>query len=243
MGPDPRPDWTPLLEARTHRGPRGGSLPYRLLRPGAVEPGRRYPLVLFLHGAGERGRDNARQLVHGVSAFAQPEARRRFPCFLAAPQCPTGQRWVDVDWSAPGGVSLDLVPARPLRLALGLLEGLQRELPVDERRWYVTGLSMGGFGAWVLAGSHPGRFAALVPVCGGGDESQAERLAGLPVWAFHGALDEVVPPSQSEVMVRAVEAAGGRPRFTLYPDVGHDSWERAYREPDLLPWLFAQQRA
>jgi predicted peptidase len=242
MDRDFPPVWASLLEARTFRGPRGARLPYRLLRPDAPKTGRRYPLVLFLHGAGERGRDNVGQLRHGVAAFAEPEARRRFPCYLAVPQCPARERWVDVDWSAPGGVSLDLVPARPLRLALLLLEELGREFPVDDRRVSVTGLSMGGFGAWVLIGSHPERFAVAVPVCGGGDESQANRMTDTPIWAFHGALDDVVPPSQSAVMVRAVEEAGGRPRFTLYPDVGHDSWERAYREPELLPWLFAQRR-
>jgi predicted peptidase len=227
------------LEAHTYQDAMGGRLPYRLLRPIAVEKGRTYPLVLFLHGAGERGSDNESQLVHGVPQFV--ERRKQYPCFLIAPQCPDGKKWVEVDWSAESHVQ-PKDPGEVGRLTLGLIDQAMKDLPVDAKRVYVTGLSMGGYGTWDLVARRPALFAAAAPVCGGADEATAARIKHVPVWAFHGALDTAVRPIRSRRMVAALQKVGGKPKYTEYPDVGHHSWDPAYRDPKFHEWLFAQKK-
>jgi predicted peptidase len=234
----------PSLERRVYTDPQGKRLPYRLLQPQGYDPARKYPLVLFLHGGGERGNDNEKQLVHVVPEFLKPENRRRFPCFLIAPQSPEAAGevgWVAVDWRA-ASYPQPKEPAEPLRLALELVTALQKEFSIDARRLYVTGLSAGGFGTWDAIARRPDLFAAAVPICGGGDPTKAARFAKVPVWVFHGAKDKAMPPSKSQVMVEALRAAGGHPRYTEYPDEGHNCWTRAFREPELWAWLFAQRR-
>jgi predicted peptidase len=217
----------------------GKTLPYRLLRPEGTEVGKKYPLVVFLHGAGERGTDNEKQLVHGVGQFV--ENRDKYPCFLIAPQCPDGKKWVEVDWSADSHTQ-PKEPGEVGRLTLGLIEKAIKDLPVDPKRVYLTGLSMGGYGAWDLAARRPDLFAAVAPVCGGADEATAGKVKDLPVWAFHGAKDTAVKPARSRNMIAALEKAGGKPKYTEYPDVGHNSWDPAYRDPELFQWLFAQKK-
>jgi predicted peptidase len=229
------------LEKRTFKNAGGKQLTYRLLKPADYDPKQEYPLVLFLHGAGERGSDNERQLVHGIRDFAKPEVRTMYPCFLVVPQCPANEKWSDVDWGAekhqqPGR------PSEPMLLTLELLEALRKEFRIDARRIYITGLSMGGYGTWDVLVRRPELFAAAVPVCGGGDEAQAGVIAKIPIWAFHGAKDQAVRVERSRNMVAALKKAGGNPRYTEYPDVGHDSWVPAYRDPELYSWLFAQKR-
>ena len=230
-----------LLEKRTYSDPQGQKLPYRLLKPDPYDPQKQYPLVLFLHGAGERGTDNDKQLVHGVPAFTSEANRKKYPCFLVAPQCPSGARWVEVDWGAASHTQ-PKEASEPLRLTLELLESLKKELPVDEKRIYVTGLSMGGYGTWDVIARRPDLFAAAAPVCGGGDEATAERIAKVPVWAFHGAKDTVVKPARSRNMIEALKKAGGSPKYTEYPAEGHGSWGPAYRDPELFRWLFEQKK-
>lgn len=215
---------------------------YRLLRPASVDAGRTYPLVLFLHGAGERGADNASQLQYLPRWLAEDGNRRLHPCFVVAPQCRTDRRWVEVDWSGEASV-----PQRPqltvdLAAAVAALDAVSQAEPVDPDRVSLTGLSMGGYGAWDLAARMPERFAAVMPICGGGDEATAPRLVSLPVWCFHGGADDVVPVERSRRMVEAVKAAGGDIRYTEFPGVGHDSWTPAYRDPAVLEWLFRQRR-
>lgn len=232
-----------LLEKRTFKGADGGALPYRLLRPDAYDPQKKYPLVLFLHGAGERGDDNTAQLKHAVAEFTREDVRKKYPCFLAAPQCPTGASWAPINrLGDPHQYRQPEEPSEPLRLALELVEALQKEFAIDPHRLYITGLSMGGFGTWDAIARHPDRFAAAVPVCGGGDLGKAGRIAQLPIWVFHGAKDPVVKPAYSLDMVTALVNAGGAPGLTQYPGVAHDSWVPAYREPRLYEWLFAQKR-
>lgn len=220
----------------------GAKLLYRLLTPHAYDPQLKYPLVLFLHGAGERGDDNVRQLVHGMNEFASDENRAKYPCFVMAPQCPREQKWVEVDWSARGH-AMPAEAAEPLRLALAAIAALETEFSIDPARIYVTGLSMGGYGTWDAVARYPGRFAAAAPICGGGDPAQAPKFAALPLWAFHGGKDGVVKPERSREMIAALQAAGGSPKYTEYPDAGHDSWTATYRNPEFLAWLFAQRRA
>lgn len=214
---------------------------YRLLKP-EVPPGRRLPLVLFLHGAGERGADNAAQLAYLPTWLATPSARHRHPCFLLAPQCRDESMWVDIPWSDAHSRPQSAWPTLDLQAAIAALDAVIAAEAVDADRVFLTGLSMGGYGTWDLAARMPDRFAAILPICGGGDEATASRIAGLPIWCFHGAADEVVPVARSRSMIAAVRGAGGAPRYSELPDVGHDSWTPAYRDPEVIDWLFAQHR-
>lgn len=230
-----------VYEARTFGGADGSSLPYRLLKPKGYEPGRKYPLVLLLHGAGERGNDNTAQLKHGAAMFCAPGVQEKYPAFVVVPQCPAGQMWVDIDWRSERPAQ----PAEPNavgRLVLGLLESLQKEFSIDADRLYVTGPSMGGYGTWDWITRYPEMWAAGVPVCGGGDPGKAARAKGVAVWAFHGTQDKVILPARSQAMVAGMEAAGGKPFFSEYTYTGHEAWVIAYHEPQLLPWMFAQRR-
>ena len=233
-------------EARTVQVTEAGrpvAFRYRLLRPAATAAADvRHPLVLFLHGAGERGDDNEKQLKYLPTWLADDEARRRHPCFVLAPQCRAGRRWVEVDWSDRTSTPQQPEPTVDLAAAVAALDAVLAAEAVDPDRVYLTGLSMGGYGAWDLAARMPERFAALVPICGGGDEATAAKLRSLPIWCFHGAADPVVPVERSRSMVAAVKATGGSPQFTEYEGVGHDSWTRAYRDPATLDWLFRQRR-
>ena len=229
------------FEPRTFISPNGAKLPYRLLTPLNYEAGKKYPLVLFLHGAGERGDDNKAQLKFGAPLFARAEIREKFPCFVVAPQCPKDKQWVDMPWSGPSGTApADPGPMEPLVLAT--LDALSSEFSIDPDRLYVTGLSMGGFGTWDLITRYPEKWAAAVPVCGGGDKTKAAAAKPVEVWAFHGLEDAVVLPVRSRDMILGLRAAGGIGTHTEYPGVAHDSWTLAYAEPHLIPWLFAQQR-
>lgn len=229
-------------EARMFEAPTGETLPYRLLKPAPQAPGTKVPLVLFFHGAGERGADNQAQLKHGASLFIKPEVYQSFPTYVMAPQCPTDHRWVDMDWSAETGVQPEQ-PSGPMRLALGALDELLEEHPeIDQDRIYVTGLSMGGFATWDLITRFPHRFAAGIPICGGGDPDRAAQAKNVAVWAFHGDADPTVKVERTRVMIARLQEAGAQPLYTEYAGVKHDSWSNAYGEPMLLPWLFAQRR-
>jgi len=215
---------------------------YRIMPPGEVESGKTYPLVVFFHGAGERGDDNTKQLVHGMADFASEANRRQYPCYVVAPQCPNNQQWVDTPWT----LDAHAMPEKPtpaMRLSLELIDSLRKELPVDPARIYVTGLSMGGFGAWDAIQRRPNLFAAAAPVCGGGDAALAKSIASIPLWAFHGADDTVVKPRRSRDMIAALKTAGGSPRYTEYAGVGHNSWVATYRDPEFYAWLFQQRKA
>ena len=209
---------------------RTNTLPYLLYVPKeyAADTTKKWPLVLFLHGAGERGTELEKVAVHGPPKLVK--AGRDFPFILVSPQCPERQIWDD-------------------DTLMGLLQWLESGLRVDTRRVYVTGLSMGGYGTWSLASKHPDHFAAVAPVCGGGDRirallpSQGAALKTLGVWAFHGGKDNVVAPSESERMVDAFKKAGVTDiELTVYPDDGHDSWTHAYNEPTLYDWMLRHNR-
>jgi predicted peptidase len=202
------------------------SLHYLLALPeGYSETDGSWPLVLFLHGAGERGSDLDAVKTHGPPKLI--EAGEKIPAIVVSPQCPEGSWWTHhVD---------DL---------LALLDDLQGRLRVDPDRIYVTGISMGGYGTWALAARAPERFAAAAPVCGGGSAvATAIRVRELPIWAFHGDADAVVPVDESQRIVDAIERFGGsRAKLTVYPGVGHDSWTQTYEDPELWKWLLAQRR-
>jgi predicted peptidase len=227
-------------EAKDFKG-----LKYRLFKPEAVD-GKPFdaaqgklPLVLFLHGAGERGDDNQAQTKHGVKAFLGRMSKN--PHVLVAPQCPKSQKWNDVDWHAATHATPER-PSEPMGKVMELLDVLLKELPVDPKRVYVTGLSMGGYGTWDLLVRRPELFAAGAPVCGGGDEAKAGGIAKIPQWIFHGDKDGVVKPIRSRNMVEALKKAGGDPKYSEYPGVGHNAWDKAYADPAFFDWLFAQTK-
>jgi len=222
-------------------------MPYRLLVPGELNSSAKYPLVLFFHGSGERGDDNKKQLLNGVARFAKSDSQSRYPCFVLAPQCPTHLGNQPIMWTTGEREQMHLLklapePALPLRTAFELVIAIEEKFQVDMDRIYVTGISMGGFATWEALIRYPQKFAAAIPVCGGGDASRADRIRDIPVWVFHGANDSSVPVECSRSMVKMIENAGGHPRYTEYPGVGHNSWDRAYAEPELLSWLFSQNR-
>ena len=220
---------------------RGFTLPYRLLKPKDHDPQVKYPLVLFLHGAGECGNDNFKQLVHGMNDFASDEIMTKHPAFVIAPQCPEGRKWVEVDWRLEAH-ALPESPSVSLEATLRLIDALQKEFAIDPSRIYFTGLSMGGYGAWDALARKPELFAAAAIICGGGDPAVAARFKNVPIWAFHGDQDDVVKPQRSREMIEALKAAGGIPKYTEYKGVGHDSWTRTYSNPELYAWLFAQRK-
>lgn len=206
---------------------------YRLLTPISVEPKRRYPLIVFLHGSGERGSDGIRQLAYLPERMAQASWRKRYRCFVLAPQCPLGDSWTT--HSAGSGDRLGIVHQ--------IIRSLLESYPIDEQRIYLTGLSMGGFGSWELAMRYPDLFAAVVPICGGGSPSNAHLLANVAIWAIHGQRDKIVPAETSRLMIQAIRAAGGNPRYTELEETGHNCWSYAYSEQSgVLSWMFSQVR-
>ncbi len=216
---------------------------YRLLSPAKIEDGKKYPVVLFLHGAGERGDDNEAQLKYFPTWMGETKMREKHPCFVIAPQCRKGKSWSVGNWGSKDSSAMPKEPTDQLKVAVAILDNALKTLPIDEKRVYLTGLSMGGYGSWELAMRQPERFAAVAPICGGGDESQAERIAKLPVWAWHGDDDKAVPVDRSRNMIEAIKKAGGEPKYTELKGVGHDSWTTAYtREDGVVPWLFEQVR-
>ena len=220
----------------------GQKLLYRVLKPAKIEAGKKYPLVLFLHGAGERGDNNAAQLVHGSTLFTKPANREKYPCYAIFPQCPNGKQWVQVPWGDKKPHVSPKEPSEPLRLTKQMLDQFLKDNPVDADRIYVTGLSMGGFGTWDFAQRYPDFVAAAAPICGGADDSTAAKIKLIPVWAFHGSADTAVWPERSRSMVEELKKVKGNVRYSEYEKVGHDSWNRAFAEPELLPWMFAQKR-
>jgi predicted peptidase len=225
----------PLFKKLTHID-KSDTLPYRLLEPYNVDPQVKYPLFIFLHGAGERGTDNFAQVKH-ITGLWDRKTLDKYPCFVLAPQCPKKQVWSEL----MNGKAMTPTPTRPMQLFIQTLDKIIKEYPIDPSRVYISGVSMGGFGTWDLLARFPNRFAAAIPICGGGDEKSAEQFKHVPIWAFHGALDRVVPPELSRNMIKALQSAGGLPGYTEYPDVEHNSWVQAYREPHLMPWLFKQK--
>ena len=213
---------------------------YRLLKPEPLEADKKYPVLLFLHGAGERGSDNRLQLLYLPEQMSQPEYRQKFPCFLIAPQCRPEQMWINANWGDEKS-TMFTEPSDQMNVATGILDHVLKTYPVDSSRIYLTGLSMGGYGSWDLATRRPDQFAAVAPICGGGDEAHADKLVDIPIWAFHGDEDEAVPVERTRTMIAAIKKAGGEPKYTELKGVGHNSWTPAYTDPDgLLPWMFEQ---
>lgn len=223
----------------------GHVLPYRLYTPPGIVAGKTYPLLIFMHGAGERGVDNRRQFLR----FAPFKFWLKYPCYVLAPECPKqedegangGGVWVDTPFGAPQH-EMKEIPTWPMKLAIRVIDSLLRETNVDKKRVYVTGLSMGGFATWELLQRKPSAFAAAMPVCGGGDLAYASYIAKVPLWVFHGDADSTVPVIRSRDMVGAIKAVGGEPKYTEYPKIGHDAWTPTYPKEGVWDWLFDQRK-
>lgn len=203
------------------------AIPCRFRPPPVRHIRRRYPLVVFLHGAGERGTDNSKQLKGLPEQLNEYEWRQRFPCYVVVPQCSEGRNWND------------------LRVeVICLIDDIVNKYPIDKERIYLTGLSMGGHGCWVLAAAKPHLFAALVPICGYGNPWGLSTLLSTPIWCFHGDADRVVPVEESRQMVLGLRKLGSAEVvYTELPGVGHDCWSRIYRDPQgAIPWLFNQHQ-
>lgn len=227
----------------------GDTLPYRLLLPKNYDASKKYPLVLFLHGSGERGNDNEAQLTHGWKLFLQEAVRDSFPAVVVFPQCSAKSFWAAVDakydsstqkrtWNFP----TDGEPSMAMRLLLQLIPQLQRDYKLDKNRLYVGGLSMGGMGTFELVRRLPKTFAAAWPICGGANPAIAKTISQPEWWIFHGLADPTVPVELSKNMADALAAAGATVRLKLYPGVGHNSWDNAFAEPDLMAWLFSKHK-
>lgn len=233
------------FEAQTYTDSTGLELQYRILKPVDYDSSKSYPLVLFLHGAGERGDDNFSQLKWGVSHLAEPKMREKYPAFVVAPQVPEGEYWstlTSMRDTSSFTQPMAKEPSTPMKLTIQLLDELQQKFSIDTNRLYVTGISMGGFGTFDIIQRHANKFAAAVPICGGGDVTSAFMLTDIPIWAFHGTDDEVVDPEFSRSMIQAIRIAGGSPGYTEYPDEGHvGAWIQAYRNPHLYEWMFSKE--
>lgn len=242
----------------------GNSLRYYLYVPQNYNPAQKYPLVLLLHGGGERSsptntaQQNEKVLLSdpyatvwsaGYAAPGNPHIQQRWPCFVVVPQLSTGQNWVNVPVHG-GSYSQPAQPSAGLLAAKETLDALQKEYTgIDANRLYITGLSLGAYGTWDAVERWPGYFAAAAPIAGAGDPSKAALLKNLPIWAFHGSADGTVPVTGSRDMIAAIQAAGGSPRYTEFPGQGHGVWGFVYGlnggpllVTDFYPWLFAQHK-
>lgn len=184
-----------------------------------------WPLMIFLHGAGERGADLKKVIVHGPPKIV--ENKKDFPFVLVSPQCPENEWWTN---------------KLQTESLIHLIDQIIQDYNVDPKRVYLTGLSMGGYATWNLASLYPEKFAAIAPICGGGDVKYASVLKDIPIWVFHGAKDQVVPISSSQEMVDAIKLQGGNIQFTIYPEANHDSWTETYNNPELYKWFLSNSK-
>ena len=237
-----------LYEKREYKTADGHTLPYRLLYPKNYDKTKKYPVILFLHGAGERGNDNEKQLTHGAKLFLNEQNREQYPAFVIMPQCPQESFWSSVQadrTKQPMTFTFDYTrPSNwPLEAALDVVQQLTQQEGIDLRRLYIMGLSMGGMGTFEELYRHPNVFAAAAPICGGADVSAYDkRVRKTPFWVFHGDADSVVPVENSRQIVEKLKELNVPVQYTEYPGVNHNSWDNAFAEPQLLPWLFSHSR-
>lgn len=226
------------------------TLRYRILYPENYKKGKAYPLIVFLHGSGERGNDNEAQLFHGGDLFLKDSLRKQFPAIVIFPQCPANDTWSRFpgghrDTTAAFNLTLNTLDlTTPERLAKQLIDSFAENKVADKKRIYLGGLSLGGFGTYDLVIHYPGYFAAAFPICGQANvKLYTEKAAKVPVWIFHGALDNVVDPQPDRNLIAALQSMGVKnAKYTEYPNAGHNSWDSAFAEPGLLPWLFSYKK-
>ncbi len=226
----------------------GNEHKYVLFVPHGYTEDKAYPLILFLHGAGEAEGGTKTPVEVGIGPAIKKYGEKEFPCLVLFPRCSKvdfqklrgslkEERFQMLLGDTPGTWGADGPDARR---ALAMLEDVQKSHRVDGKRLYLSGLSLGGFGTWSLAAKHPDKWAAIVPICGGGDPAQADKIKHIPCWCAHGDADQAVPIKLSRAMIEALKAAGGKPRYDEYPGVNHNSWDQAYGNRELYDWLLKQ---
>jgi predicted peptidase len=234
-----------MMKPFVYTNAQGRTFPYRLSAPQFPAAGKTYPLILFLHGSGECGTDNQRQITVGLPALLATLIKRPDPVIVLAPQCPGTD--VDGMWVDRLAMQSDHVaskePTASLAAALELCRQMVADHQADSNRLYITGLSLGGFGAWDAIQREPGLFVAAIPICGSGDIRRMQEIKRLPVWVFHGRDDKSVPVACSRRMVEALKQAGNRSVcYTEYEAAPHNVWDRTYANPEVAEWLLSQTR-
>ncbi len=217
------------------------SLPYRLLYPENFDKRKHYPLILFLHGGGENGKDNELQLALMPKVLTDSAGRLNYPCFILAPQCPKNRLWVRFP-HFPESLQTTLEPTPPAKWTFELLDMLLKQLPVDQHRIYITGYSMGGEGTFDFLTRRPNLFAAAIPLCSVSDTSKAKMIYHIPVWAFHGDQDDINDVKYSRMMIACLKNNGGKPKYTEFSGMSHNIVVKAYNESGLFKWLFLQKQ-
>lgn len=233
---------------RTSFTTKGDTLPYRILFPENFDSAKKYPVLFFLHGRGESGSNNEDQLKNGGSLFLKPELRGQFPCIIIAPQCPSDSYWsnVKIRTDTLGRRSFSFrkkgKPTKAMRMLLGLVDRILEKPFIDSTQIYAGGLSMGGMGTFELLRRREGVIAAAFAICGGDHVANVGKYQDVSLWIFHGGKDDIVAPEFSERIVEKLRKRGADVRFSLYPEANHNSWDSAFAEPDLFPWLFSKRR-
>jgi len=225
------------------------TLPYRILMPLNYDPAKKYPLILFLHGAGERGNDNEAQLTHGAELFLRDSLRKKYPAIVVFPQCSVNSYWSNVSIINDSIQKTRIFkfeqsgkPTIAMKLVMRLMNILTKTHSVQNKKIYVGGLSMGGMGSFEIVKRNPDLFAAAIPICGGANTSIASKLIKTNWWLFHGEKDNVVDVKYSKDMAAAIKNAGGSLKLTLYPEANHNSWDSAFAENDFMKWLFSNSK-
>jgi predicted peptidase len=228
---------------------KGDTLPVRILYPENFDPKKKYPLMLFLHGRGESGKDNEKQLIHGSKMFLDPTFRAKYQAVVVFPQCSDDSYWANVKITTgeKGKRNFEFLkrgkPTQAMRLLRSYLDELEDLSYLDQNRFYVGGLSMGGMGTYELLSRESKTFAAAFAICGGSNVSNVKKYANkLPLWLFHGLKDDVVKPEFTINIANELKRLGADYKLNLYPNANHNSWDAAFAEQELLPWLFSYSR-
>nr|WP_121270819.1 prolyl oligopeptidase family serine peptidase [Pedobacter schmidteae] len=224
------------------------SISYRILLPENFDDTKKYPILFFLHGSGERGNDNQKQLTHGGKLFLKDEVRKQFPAIIVFPQCSADSYWSNVDIKVNAASRREFIfqekgkPSKAMHNLLAMVADFVGKPYVDKKRVYVGGLSMGGMGTFELLRRKPRLFAAAFSICGGDNVANVQKYQKVPLWIFHGEKDEVVPTVLSTRIADQLKVLGKPVKLTLYPEANHNSWDSAFAEPELLPWLFSHHK-
>lgn len=223
------------------------TLNYRILYPKDYDATKKYPVVLFLHGRGESGNDNEKQLTHGAKMFLEDDFRTKFPAIVIFPQCEENSYWANVQIDTINGKRFfnfieGGLPTSAMSKLLKFTDYYFKLPMVDQSRIYVGGLSMGGMGTYEILRRKNKTFAGAFAICGGDNIANTFSYRNIPLWIFHGGMDDVVNPQLSYAVYKELQKLGKTPKFTVYPKANHNSWDDAFKEPDLLPWLFAQRK-
>lgn len=218
---------------------------YRVLFPNHYDRNKSYPLVVFLHGSGECGNDNEKQLKHGSAQFLDSLNRKKFPSIVIFPQCPANSSWVSLIDKADNKFEIVYThnPTKPTELVKSLIELYKKEEAVDSKRIYVAGLSLGGMGTYDLICRYPTLFAAAIPICGGVNLVRLKKVRKMPIRIYHGGNDDVVSADFARSAYAELKAKGSKTvEYIEFPGVGHNSWFTAFAQPDFLSWLFSQSK-